>query len=214
MHSTSHHALTSHVSYISNAKKFHWSLSMSDSLFNLMPSCPKCLKYFPTVKAVSQHIQQPQSACNKYEWTSGLIGAACELVDPAASHSLSPGPVADDLDVATLDSDFYQELQDDLDRSTDDIQYDFEPQRHVSSLDIVPPGQAVDLFNGTAVIYRASQTFLMHFDLDQYSICHSQNLYYPFANLDNWQMANFFLISQLSMQEINKYLFLNMVSHL
>ena len=177
---------------------------------------PSCLRYFPTAKAISHHIQQPQSACNNYQWTSGplAISVACEQVNPTASRSSSPEPAVD----AQALLDFHPELQDKLDESTDadseENQYDFEPQPAIPALssDDDELSWAVDFFDGAVVIHGAGQTFLMCFDLDQYSILHSQNLYYLFVNLDNWQMANSFLTSRLSMQEIAEFLSLNMVS--
>ncbi|KAI5994636.1 hypothetical protein EDC04DRAFT_2613138 [Pisolithus marmoratus] len=49
------------------------------------------------------------------------------------------------------------------------------------------------------------------FEMDQYSSFHLTNLYYPFANLDDWEMANFLLQSKLSMAKIDEYLSLKMV---
>lgn len=182
-----------------------------------MPNCPRCLNHFPTAKAISHHLQQPRLACNNSEWIHGTISIAHGQAVPAASHSQSPEPV---IQVKSLGSDptildFDPGPQDDLDESTnaEDVQYDFEPLGPASSSGNDELGQAVDFFDGAGVICGAGQTFLMHFDLDEYSIHHSENLYYPFANLDNWQMANFLLMFQLSLQEIDEFLFLNMVSH-
>ncbi|KAF8128410.1 hypothetical protein EV363DRAFT_1297757 [Boletus edulis] len=80
--------------------------------------------------------------------------------------------------------------------------HDLEPRRSISSSDDDELGQAVVSFDDVVFVYEVGQTF--------YSIHHLQNLYYPFVNLDDWQVANLLLTSQLNMQEINQYLFLNM----
>ncbi|KAI6007996.1 hypothetical protein EDC04DRAFT_2582313 [Pisolithus marmoratus] len=47
--------------------------------------------------------------------------------------------------------------------------------------------------------------------MDPYSSFHHTNLYYPFANLNDWEMANFLLGSKLSMAKIDEFLSLCLV---
>ncbi|KIK14715.1 hypothetical protein PISMIDRAFT_116520, partial [Pisolithus microcarpus 441] len=58
--------------------------------------------------------------------------------------------------------------------------------------------------------YRIGDTFLRRFDMDRHTLHRQTNMYYPFANLGDWEMANFLLQSNLSMREINSYLSLSM----
>ncbi|KIJ09615.1 hypothetical protein PAXINDRAFT_87235 [Paxillus involutus ATCC 200175] len=69
----------------------------------------------------------------------------------------------------------------------------------------------VVLFEGAAEIYSTGETFLSHFNLDQYSYHHQKNLYYPFAHMDDWQMANYLLTSGLSMRAVDEFLALGLV---
>ncbi|KIK17531.1 hypothetical protein PISMIDRAFT_111211 [Pisolithus microcarpus 441] len=65
-------------------------------------------------------------------------------------------------------------------------------------------------FEGAAIIYRIGDTFLRCFDMDRHALHRQTNMYYPFANLGDWEMANFLLQSNLSMREIDSYLSLSM----
>ncbi|KAI6035913.1 hypothetical protein BKA83DRAFT_13397 [Pisolithus microcarpus] len=46
--------------------------------------------------------------------------------------------------------------------------------------------------------------------MDHHTLHRQTNMYYPFANLGDWEMANFLLQSNLSMREIDSYLSLSM----
>ena len=61
-------------------------------------------------------------------------------------------------------------------------------------------------------IFNHGERFLAHFKLDLFSAYQHNNLYYPFALLNDWEMANFLLKSRLSMNLIDKVLLLQMVS--
>ncbi|KAI6032177.1 hypothetical protein BKA83DRAFT_4122566 [Pisolithus microcarpus] len=65
-------------------------------------------------------------------------------------------------------------------------------------------------FEGAAIVYGIGDTFLRRFDMDCHAFHHQTNMYYPFANFRDWEMANFLLQSNLSMREVNNYLSLSM----
>ncbi|KAI6013393.1 hypothetical protein BKA83DRAFT_96544 [Pisolithus microcarpus] len=60
-------------------------------------------------------------------------------------------------------------------------------------------------FKGTVIIYGIGDTFLRHFDMDRHFHCQT-NMYYPFTNFGDWEMANFLLQLNLSMREMKKML--------
>ncbi|KAI6033739.1 hypothetical protein BKA83DRAFT_4044339, partial [Pisolithus microcarpus] len=60
-------------------------------------------------------------------------------------------------------------------------------------------------------VYRIGDTFLRCFNMDRHALHRQTNMYYPFANLGDWEMANFLLQSNLSMREIDSYLSLSMM---
>lgn len=67
-------------------------------------------------------------------------------------------------------------------------------------------------YEGAAQTYGTGTTFMDHFDHDQYASERINNLYYPFATREEWEMASFLLRSDLSMADINKFLSLALVS--
>lgn len=75
-------------------------------------------------------------------------------------------------------------------------------------------GYQVEFFGNAGNVYDVGQTFLDRFTMDSYSFQRQSNLYYPFANHDDWQMASYLLQSSLSMASIDKYLRLNLVRRL
>jgi hypothetical protein len=68
-------------------------------------------------------------------------------------------------------------------------------------------------FPGAGSTYGTGQTFMNIFDTDQYAHFRTHNLYYPFASKAEWELASFLLSSNLSMQAIDEFLLLELVSH-
>ena len=52
---------------------------------------------------------------------------------------------------------------------------------------------------------------MMEFDNDRFFNEHNDNLYYPFASRDEWELASFLLYSNLSMAAIDRFLSLKLV---
>ena len=69
-----------------------------------------------------------------------------------------------------------------------------------------------DVYHGSRKVFGRGQTFLDLFQLDVYAAQCQGNLYYPFANLGDWEIANFLLMSRLSMRAIDQLLSLPLVS--
>ncbi|KAI6102153.1 hypothetical protein F5141DRAFT_1008306 [Pisolithus sp. B1] len=72
-------------------------------------------------------------------------------------------------------------------------------------------GRVLVTFPCAAKIFEGGDTFLTCFELDPYSVCQHLVPFYPFANLDDWRVANFSLTSGLSMRALNKFLSLKAV---
>ena len=93
--------------------------------------------------------------------------------------------------------------------------FDLEEDEHPAS----PPlpavvdsrGVVIDRFPGAAVTFEGGETFISWFDSDPYSVYCKNNLYYPFADLEEWKMAKFLLTSRLSMNAIDEFLSLQAV---
>ncbi|KAI6037268.1 hypothetical protein BKA83DRAFT_4120792 [Pisolithus microcarpus] len=70
-------------------------------------------------------------------------------------------------------------------------------------------GHQIQPFSGAGVVFNTSKTFLKCFEMDPFSSFRCTNLYYPFASLNDWEMANFLLQSKMSMVKIDKFLSLS-----
>lgn len=73
-------------------------------------------------------------------------------------------------------------------------------------------GYFTTMHSNTPLVQKGGETFMDKFDRDQFCEERRQNLYYPFANRDDWEMAYWLLNSGLSMTSINKFLSLRLVS--
>ncbi|KAG0705985.1 hypothetical protein DFH29DRAFT_799255 [Suillus ampliporus] len=70
----------------------------------------------------------------------------------------------------------------------------------------------VEVYEGAGTCYAGDGvTFLDLFDSDEYAECRKENLFYPFASKEEWEVADFLLRSPLSMAAINQFLELPMV---
>ncbi|KAG1843085.1 hypothetical protein C8R48DRAFT_619062 [Suillus tomentosus] len=71
------------------------------------------------------------------------------------------------------------------------------------------------MYEGAGTCYaRDGVTFLDLFDADEYAECRKENLFYPFASREEWEVADFLLRSPLSMAAINQFLGLPMILRL
>ena len=67
-------------------------------------------------------------------------------------------------------------------------------------------------FPGAGGTYGTGKTVMDLFNADQYAHYRVHNLYYPFASKAEWQLASWLLRSNLSMQAIDEFLLLDLVS--
>ncbi|KAG2090007.1 uncharacterized protein F5147DRAFT_748281 [Suillus discolor] len=72
----------------------------------------------------------------------------------------------------------------------------------------------VEHFEGAAKVYQCGQTFQDRFNMDPYSHYRKDNLYYPFASLQDWELGKFLLCSSLSMAAIDQFLGLELIKSL
>jgi hypothetical protein len=84
-------------------------------------------------------------------------------------------------------------------------------------MDVDPPfavddGPFVEEYEGAAKECGRGVTFMEEFGRDQHAAKRVENLYYPFASKDEWELAAFLLRSDLSMASIDSFLSLEPVS--
>ncbi|RDB31099.1 hypothetical protein Hypma_000008 [Hypsizygus marmoreus] len=72
----------------------------------------------------------------------------------------------------------------------------------------------IEYFEGAAEVHGTGTTFMDQFDLDEYASERVDNLFYPFASRDEWELSSFLLRSGLSMASINKFLTLKLIQRL
>ena len=68
-----------------------------------------------------------------------------------------------------------------------------------------------DEFQGASWTFGKGKTFLEEFNTDPHAAARGDNLYYPFASKEEWELASFLLLSGLSMASITKFLSLKLV---
>ena len=71
-----------------------------------------------------------------------------------------------------------------------------------------------EVYPGAAQTYGRGSTFMDEFDWDDHATMCKENLYYPWASQQEWELASFLLRSSLSMATIDQFLSLDLVSWL
>ncbi|KAI6014890.1 hypothetical protein BKA83DRAFT_4129616 [Pisolithus microcarpus] len=154
---------------------------------------------FGTANGVTFHLQQPRTACHLWEWEyiSFLGDPTLDGANAFALRSLN-------LDLAPMDDHF------------DGPNADYDIPEIGEGVEVFAPTTYAghfcrgEHFKGAAIVYGIGDTFLRCFDMDRHAFHHQTNMYYPFANFGDWEMANFLLQSNLSMRDVDNYLSLSM----
>ncbi|KAG2132153.1 uncharacterized protein EDB93DRAFT_1243059 [Suillus bovinus] len=183
-------------------------------------NCPNCLKDFKSAWAVSQHLSQPLTSCLR--WVDQLETAMQILQDSQlADQHATPGPsphYRTSSPVQNFQMDF--ELQTDSEETAyvqdmnDSAGYFYGDEG--GSVEEPLGSQAsekpyVERFRNAAKVYRCGQTFQDRFNMDPYTAYRKDNLYYPFASRQDWELGSFLLCSPLSMAAIDEFLGLEIV---
>ena len=181
--------------------------------------CPRCGKRFGNETRVLQHMNQPLSACSAF--LNDASRPSLPLSSQAIQHSRPPSHPRDtrqaspeaangmQMDFDNLSYDDW--LMDDPDDMPDDTQES--DLRHTPSSDTTSPGN-VEYFPGASQSYPGGKTFMDQFFADKHGELRKENLFYPFASQEDWQMASWLLRSRLSMAAIDSFLSLDLVSYI
>ena len=191
-----------------------------------MSRCPRCSKKFADLSRVMNHMNQHGSTCLSYyeEINSLAAGRNWHLSpdnlqdvasNPVGNHSntLHRSPSSSDgpRPLATMDSGFdipaiaVNDLP--LDATIDSCS--------MMDIDSTPSMLPfVEKFPGAAQTFGRAPTFMDLFDADLHADKRKRHPYYPFASKEEWQLASFLLCSDLSMNAIDKFLKLELVSKL
>jgi hypothetical protein len=141
-------------------------------------------------------MNQPWSSCSN--WIQELT----RVQDPGAQRVIRTGDDVfnDNLSPLSLDAD----VQFDDQHVTKDI---FDRDEKL----VNPDQMVVDEYPGAARIYGYGSTFMDRFDNDVYSTHWVENLYYPFASKQDWEVGQFLGSSRLSLAAIDQFLNLELV---
>ena len=162
------------------------------------PHCIRCGKKFAREEDVLNHMNQPWSKCASL--MHDLIKISDTINIPHENQNGSPELQHVSPSGTPADDNFNMDIVDTSDkrhRSTSSNLTDITTQMHTET------------FPGAGHTYEIGQTFMNNFDADQYAHQRTSNLYYPFASKAEWQLL---LQSNLSMQAIDEFLHLNLVS--
>lgn len=155
---------------------------------------------------IQRHLDQPRSRCNQSD---------VQLLDPEEllrhfKHRRVDVP-REPFPHRTIHATRHDELDStDLETSEDAVSHsDSDPC--TGSDDAF----TTDHFEGAAkVVDNNGRTFIKAFNEDQFtSIREHGNLYYPFSDRAEWELAKFLLTSTLSMADIDRFLSLKLASH-
>ncbi|KAG1895266.1 uncharacterized protein F5891DRAFT_1194323 [Suillus fuscotomentosus] len=172
------------------------------------PTCPKCGKVFTKDSSVTRHLSQPRTSCHSSIRDIINILEFMDVVPPQQSLDLPQN-----LDTSSVgmgqgfgvgdDSQFNAQAGDSMDTNLD------------GDLAGNSPLINEEWYEGAARCYsQDSNTFLDLFDADEHAEYRKENLFYPFASREEWEVTDFLLRSALSMAAINNFLQLSMIKHL
>ncbi|KAF9231959.1 hypothetical protein BU15DRAFT_90780 [Melanogaster broomeanus] len=194
-----------------------------------MPQCPNCLKTFATDTGVTRHLSQPLTSCRA--WQDDLVAIADVFtrdqrsMSPNLEHSdVFEDPTNNDLqagvDAANLEQLMHSVIGDshshaDQDEPMEVDEPNYEPETQLGVQDggvgVVEPPATVEYYPGAAKVFALGETFLDHFQSDQYSTQRKINAYYPFASAADWDIAKFLLRSPMSMAQIDEFLKIELI---
>ncbi|KAF8889829.1 hypothetical protein BD779DRAFT_1610913 [Infundibulicybe gibba] len=168
-----------------------------------MPRCHRCSRQFKTRSSVLKHINQPTSSCRSMRTHKFTRISNSHLISSHRRGLESMGDTA-------------MEIQDQFQT------FVFDQPETIAAHEGIPEPlpdahtsqhrqMITEDFPGAAQTFGTGPTFLDKFNMDQYAMERTTNLYYPFASKEEWELASFLLLSKLSMAAINQMLSLQLI---
>ena len=187
----------------------HWS-----HLMQLEHQCPYCLRTFTTAQGITHHLSQPLRAC--CSWQDDLIAVVEVLEKEQERTPASPNVTSEmlmEVD-AMFNPDFSCQVDDVMD-GEEDIPLPGTKDIHMMVDDLMESHQqeyfSTVEYDGAVQVFDVGETFLNHFEMNCYSFQCKKNIYYPFMNQKEWNLAKYLLCSLLSMADIDELLKLKVV---
>jgi hypothetical protein len=152
---------------------------------------------------VLQHLNQPVSACLAYHEEVKRMNTKAmatsrnpsedDFQHPIQEFIQDPEPISED------------NLESNMNIDSDDVD-----NHSLHSTSSTSP--FIEVYPEAGQKFGRGETFLDVFDADCHAEKRRQHLYYPFASKAEWGLASFLLCSDLSMNSIDKFLKLELVS--
>jgi len=172
-------------------------------LASTMPRCPRCSKQHKSQTRLLQHMNHPASQCNDF------LNELVKIPDTTLSrHFEEPNLRAVQEDVSMED------YGDDMASPPGLGEIPPSTEWSSESVRISESKYCVEAHPSASQVYGRGHTFLDVFDADPCAEKRKDNLYYPFASRQEWEIASFLLRSSLSMSAVDEFLSLNLVSSL
>ena len=179
-----------------------------------MPRCPRCSKNFADESRVLKHMNQPVSSCLTYHQEVQRMNEAALAAARAASSSSSllGGGLTASLQSSHSEQshEIFEPLPDDTisttaaDLSSMDVDSHSVDDRHNTPF--------IEKYPGAGQTFGRAKTFMDTFDADCHADKRKDHPYYPFASRNEWEFASFLLRSNLSVNSIDRFLKLELVS--
>lgn len=180
-----------------------------------MPRCPRCSRKFADDTCVLNHMNQPSSSCLAYHNEITAHANALSLSNSSSVGGHNPTNTNNFLSNSTTLSDNPNATMD-LDSVTPVDLHGADATMNTTVTPIDGASFALPFFEvypGAAQTFGGAATFMDLFDADPHSNKRRDHPYYPFASRGEWQLASFLLRSDLSMNAIDKFLKLELVSN-
>ncbi|KAJ6553956.1 hypothetical protein DFH09DRAFT_1248558 [Mycena vulgaris] len=172
--------------------------------------CPFCTKKFPNQSILLNHLNQPSGCCH-HAFHIRNFAKRLRRNRPRGSS-----PPEDEN--WTTDDEIAMNVDVDLNPTAMDVDESFPPGSETDSVkaDFVGHTNRTcrEDFRGAARTVGGGKTFIDHFHNDQHADKRAQNLYYPFATEEEWELVSWFTRANLSMAATNEFLKLRLVKKL
>ena len=158
--------------------------------------CPDCGKRFANKTNVLRHMNQPSSACGSFMnfRNSHQPYASRTAQDPSLFNETQP--------------DGQEEIPE---WENDGV--DFDMPDDASTQSPFPEADSnLEYYPGASSTYGQGTTFMSEFFTDKYAHLRHENIFYPFASKEDWQLGSWLLRSGLSMAAMDGFLSLELVS--
>jgi hypothetical protein len=170
-----------------------------------MARCPRCGKKFKDDGRVLRHMVQPHSACREFAHHLVRISRKINL-EPKRRQEQPISPPLNHPAVSNFD--MFVDIPDSPPLTPDNFE-DVNTEQPPADLDASLP--FVEQYANASEIHGRGSTFMDQFYQDKHSQHRADNIFYPFASKQDWEIASWMVRSNLSMAIIDEFLSIELV---